>query len=120
MASSGGFEVVDFSKEKNIPKKLRELVPGGLDVAIDCSESLFIVLFRPDFVVLGRHISCTKDVAAQRFEVAYARDRRARGCQRNDCLGEEDGSMWIDRCIRRLHQWFQHRGIDGKGCEVHR
>ncbi|KAI6005296.1 GroES-like protein [Pisolithus orientalis] len=37
MASSGGFEVVDFSKEKNIPKKLRELVPGGLDVAIDCS-----------------------------------------------------------------------------------
>ncbi|KAL4071009.1 GroES-like protein, partial [Scleroderma citrinum] len=37
MAKSGGFEVLDFSKEKNIPRKLHELVPGGLDVALDCS-----------------------------------------------------------------------------------
>lgn len=37
MAKSGGFEVLDFRKDKDIPKKLHELVPGGLDVAIDCS-----------------------------------------------------------------------------------
>lgn len=39
MAKSGGFEVIDFSKERDIPKKLHELAPGGLDVALDCSES---------------------------------------------------------------------------------
>lgn len=31
-----GAEVVDFSVDKNVPKKLSELVPGGLDVALDC------------------------------------------------------------------------------------
>lgn len=42
MAKSGGFEVIDFSKERDIPKKLHELAPGGLDVALDCSESLLM------------------------------------------------------------------------------
>ncbi|KAG6330094.1 hypothetical protein ID866_8995 [Astraeus odoratus] len=37
LAESGGFEVLDFSKEKDIPKKIHEIVPEGLDVAIDCS-----------------------------------------------------------------------------------
>ncbi|EIN14208.1 GroES-like protein [Punctularia strigosozonata HHB-11173 SS5] len=31
-----GIEVVDFSKDKDVPTKVLELVPGGLDVALDC------------------------------------------------------------------------------------
>ncbi|KAH7931030.1 GroES-like protein [Leucogyrophana mollusca] len=35
-AKEQGYEVIDFSKEKDITKKIHELVPGGLDVALDC------------------------------------------------------------------------------------
>jgi threonine dehydrogenase-like Zn-dependent dehydrogenase len=31
-----GAEVVNFSVDRNVSKKLLELVPGGLDVALDC------------------------------------------------------------------------------------
>jgi threonine dehydrogenase-like Zn-dependent dehydrogenase len=31
-----GIEVLDFKQERDIPKKLHEIVPGGLDVALDC------------------------------------------------------------------------------------
>jgi len=31
-----GVEVVDFSVDKDVNKKLAEMVPGGLDVALDC------------------------------------------------------------------------------------
>ncbi|KZT43805.1 GroES-like protein [Sistotremastrum suecicum HHB10207 ss-3] len=31
-----GIEVIDFSKDKDVVKRLQELVPGGLDVALDC------------------------------------------------------------------------------------
>ena len=31
-----GIEVLDFSQHKDVVKRLQELVPGGLDVAIDC------------------------------------------------------------------------------------
>ncbi|KAF8504272.1 GroES-like protein [Gautieria morchelliformis] len=42
-----GAEVVDFSVDTNVSKKLLELVPGGLDVALDCgvSDALFIHYF---------------------------------------------------------------------------
>ncbi|KIJ23349.1 hypothetical protein M422DRAFT_276091 [Sphaerobolus stellatus SS14] len=33
-----GAEVIDFSVDKDIPKKILELVPGGLDVALDCGS----------------------------------------------------------------------------------
>ncbi|KIJ21672.1 hypothetical protein PAXINDRAFT_159724 [Paxillus involutus ATCC 200175] len=36
LAQTAGFEVIDFSKEKDVTKKVHELVPGGLDVALDC------------------------------------------------------------------------------------
>ncbi|EIW86637.1 GroES-like protein [Coniophora puteana RWD-64-598 SS2] len=36
LAEAHGIEVVDFSKEKDVPKKIHEMVPGGLDVALDC------------------------------------------------------------------------------------
>ncbi|KIJ68359.1 hypothetical protein HYDPIDRAFT_124768 [Hydnomerulius pinastri MD-312] len=36
LAKKAGFEVIDFSKEKDVAKKVHELVPGGLDVALDC------------------------------------------------------------------------------------
>jgi len=29
-------ETIDFSKHKDVPKRIYELVPGGLDVALDC------------------------------------------------------------------------------------
>lgn len=38
-AKEQGFEVIDFSKVKDITQKVHELVPGGLDVALDCGES---------------------------------------------------------------------------------
>jgi threonine dehydrogenase-like Zn-dependent dehydrogenase len=31
-----GIEVVDFSKDTDVSTKMLQLVPGGLDVAIDC------------------------------------------------------------------------------------
>lgn len=31
-----GIEVIDFKEFTDVPKKLMEMVPGGLDVAIDC------------------------------------------------------------------------------------
>ncbi|KAF9240854.1 GroES-like protein [Melanogaster broomeanus] len=36
LAEKGGFEVIDFTKDKDVTKKIKELVPDGLDVAIDC------------------------------------------------------------------------------------
>lgn len=36
MASTGGVEPLDFTQHKDVAKGLSELVPGGLDVAIDC------------------------------------------------------------------------------------
>jgi threonine dehydrogenase-like Zn-dependent dehydrogenase len=42
LATKEGFEVVDFTKDKDVAKKIKELVPDGLDVAIDCGTS------RPD------------------------------------------------------------------------
>jgi threonine dehydrogenase-like Zn-dependent dehydrogenase len=38
-AKEEGCEVIDFSKVKDITQKIHELVPGGLDVALDCGES---------------------------------------------------------------------------------
>lgn len=35
-----GIEVLDFSKDKDVSTKLHEMVPGGLDVAIDCGMYL--------------------------------------------------------------------------------
>lgn len=29
-------EVIDFSEYKDVVKRLQELVPGGIDVALDC------------------------------------------------------------------------------------
>lgn len=31
-----GIEVIDFKEHKDVPKRIYELVPRGLDVAIDC------------------------------------------------------------------------------------
>jgi threonine dehydrogenase-like Zn-dependent dehydrogenase len=38
-AKEQGCEVIDFSKVKDITQKVHELVPGGLDVALDCGKS---------------------------------------------------------------------------------
>lgn len=35
-----GIEVIDFTKFTDIPKRLYELVPRGLDVALDCGTSI--------------------------------------------------------------------------------
>lgn len=33
-----GIEVIDFNVDKDVPKKIMELVPEGLDVALDCGK----------------------------------------------------------------------------------
>jgi len=37
-----GIEVLNFSKDIDVAKKLHEMVPGGLDVALDCGITLII------------------------------------------------------------------------------
>jgi hypothetical protein len=37
-AAKDGIETIDFSKYSDIPKRIYELVPDGLDVAIDAGE----------------------------------------------------------------------------------
>ena len=34
-----GIETIDFTEHTDVVKRFQELVPGGLDVAIDCGES---------------------------------------------------------------------------------
>lgn len=36
-----GIETIDFNEYKNVPKRILELVPGGLDRALDCGQSVF-------------------------------------------------------------------------------
>ena len=36
-----GIETIDFSKHSDVTKHIYELVPRGLDVALDCGEYLF-------------------------------------------------------------------------------
>ena len=31
-----GFETIDFSKHTDVVKRIQEICPGGLDVALDC------------------------------------------------------------------------------------
>lgn len=38
-AKEQGCEVIDFSIVKDVGHKVHEMVPGGLDVALDCGES---------------------------------------------------------------------------------
>ena len=37
-ATRSNIEVIDFSKHKDVVKRLQELVPGGVDVAIDAGK----------------------------------------------------------------------------------
>jgi len=36
-----GVETIDFSEHKDVLKRIQELVPGGLDVALDCGKFLY-------------------------------------------------------------------------------
>jgi threonine dehydrogenase-like Zn-dependent dehydrogenase len=36
---SSGIEVIDFGEHTDVVKRIQELVPGGLDIAIDCGVS---------------------------------------------------------------------------------
>ena len=36
--AKSGLEVIDFSEHKDVVKRLQELVPGGIDVALDCGS----------------------------------------------------------------------------------
>lgn len=65
-----GIETVDFTEFSDVPKRLHELVPGGLDIALDCGECLldnsFCMLPPMDYVdfLPLRHIPRTKDDVA--------------------------------------------------------
>lgn len=48
-----GAEVIDFSVDKNVSGKLLELVPGGLDVALDCGAPILFYIHQ--FVKIERH-----------------------------------------------------------------
>ena len=41
-----GIETIDFSKHSDVTKHIYELVPRGLDVALDCGEYLFECLLK--------------------------------------------------------------------------
>jgi threonine dehydrogenase-like Zn-dependent dehydrogenase len=44
---SSGIEVINFAEHTDVVKRIQELVPGGLDIAIDCgmSPSLLSLMF---------------------------------------------------------------------------
>lgn len=45
-AEKSGVEMLDFGQHKDVVKRLQEIVPGGLDVAIDCGkEALLLFVF---------------------------------------------------------------------------
>lgn len=37
-AEKSGVEILDFAEHKDVVKCIQEMVPGGLDVAIDCGN----------------------------------------------------------------------------------
>lgn len=43
-AEKSGVEPLNFSEHTDVVKRIQELVPGGLNVAIDCGGSLFELL----------------------------------------------------------------------------
>lgn len=45
-----GLETIDFSQHKDVVKRLQEIVPGGLDVAIDCGMLHIRVTSAPSFI----------------------------------------------------------------------
>lgn len=43
-AQKSGAEPLDITVHKDVVKRLQEIVPGGLDVAIDCGVPLFLLV----------------------------------------------------------------------------
>lgn len=46
LAQAAGVEVINFKEHKDVVKRILELVPGGLDVALDCGKNPIIQLKR--------------------------------------------------------------------------
>ena len=82
-AQENGIETLDFSKHTDIVKRLQEVAPGGLNVAIDCggptSSSFQFHLQYND--CWNRNIPRAEIYAAQSREGTHAGDRRLRDRQ---------------------------------------
>lgn len=73
-----GIETINFTEFSDVPKRIHELVPGGIDIALDCGKYLLHYIFHMalfmthiDFLLL-RHVPRTKDPFAQSPEDAHA------------------------------------------------
>jgi threonine dehydrogenase-like Zn-dependent dehydrogenase len=58
-------ETVDFTEYKDVPECLYELVPGGIDVALDCGELGATQLVDDNADVETRHIPRAKIMVTQ-------------------------------------------------------
>lgn len=73
-AEKSGVEIVDFNQHKDVVRRLQELVPGGLNVAIDCGVCgkeylLFLKLLK---LVFDRNVPPTEDSSTQDTKELYA------------------------------------------------
>ena len=73
-AEKSGVEIVDFNQHKDVVRRLQELVPGGLNVAIDCGVCgkeylLFLKLLK---LVFDRNVPPTEDSSTQDAKELYA------------------------------------------------
>jgi len=62
-----GVETVDFAKYKDVAKRLLELAPGGVDVALDCGKPVTgfgRTAYTPKFIYELRNISRAQVVVA--------------------------------------------------------
>ena len=74
--SKSGIEVLDFSKHTDVVKYLQELVPGGLDVAIDCGTVVAYIPGNAEFDHFIRYISRAEDTLAQSSKDTSAGNRQ--------------------------------------------
>jgi len=62
-----GVETLDFTEHKDVPKRLLEMAPGGVDVALDCGEPVTDfghTACTPKFIYALRNISRAQVVVA--------------------------------------------------------
>lgn len=70
-----GIEVIDFSKYSDIPKRIYDLVPRGLDVALDCGRLWTRLLtINTHYLFLLRNLPRAEDRDAQSTKAHDARD----------------------------------------------
>lgn len=65
-------ETIDFNEFKDVPKRIYELCPRGLDVALDCGTITFSSRLIDVLMNSGRNIPRTEDCDAQNSKDTHA------------------------------------------------